>query len=142
MKFALIDTIQRKFWVAACDDLNAAKLLVGLKPLEVDHGVVMRNEDGGIALMVAEFGLFEPVDKQYFFSIGTHLYAGNAVLYAFDSSGDTVDFPSIRLPLRFFLNHREVEAAIADGEIVRPTMSVNDAVLWRWPDACPTDMKW
>jgi hypothetical protein len=137
MKFGLVNAVRRQFLVAVCDDLNAAKKLVGLDPLGVDHGVVMRNEDGGIALVVAEFGLFEPVDKQHFFSIGTHLYAGSAVLYAFDASGETIDFPSIRLPIRFFLNHREVDAAIADGEIVRPQMAMNDVVFWRWPEPQP-----
>jgi hypothetical protein len=88
-------------------------------------------------LTVAEFGMFEPPDKQNYFSIGTRLFAGNAALYGFDARGETVNFALISLPVRFYESHCEVEAAIVAGAIERPCMRVNDTVFWQWPSRAP-----
>lgn len=87
----------------------------------------------------AEFGLYEPADKQHYFAVEARLYAGNAVMYAFDVKGKTVDLEAYPPP-RWFSSTEAIEDAIQHGTVVRPVVSVNGTVLWRWPEPVPKGM--
>jgi hypothetical protein len=138
MRYGKIDAIAQRISVIEHGSFAAAKLACGLG--NVDSGA-LRHEPGvgGTQIVVAAFGLFEPATLQSFFAVGPRLYAGNALLLACDGAGNTVDIHedlSI-LPVRFFDTAGQVERAIRRGEIARPTMSVNGATLWQWPDPRP-----
>lgn len=137
MKFAVIHPSARVVNPADVPDLIDAEKLAGLTPGEVDHGTIRR----GIGIVVGEFSLFEPSDKQHYFAIGSRLYAGPAVLYAYDYAGQTVDFyfDGRQMIGRWFDDASEVEAAIAGGVIVRPQVAIGDRVYWRWPEPRPTE---
>ena len=129
MKFGIVCPSIRSVSIANCQDVKSAQRVAGLHR-GVDHGVIMR-EPFGIGIVVYEFGLFE--QEQAYFAINGLLYAGNAVLYGFDDSGETVDLPA--LPQVFFMpNAKAVERSIDLGLVRRPIISVNDVVTWRWPE--------
>ena len=127
MQFAVINVDQKIVGVIECDDLLEAQQLAGLG--KVDHGVVAP----GIGIVVDEFGLFTPPDKQSYFAINGRLYAGNAVLYGFDKKGESVDLSQVPAVL-FMPSARAVERNIELGTVLRPEISVNGVVTWRWPD--------
>lgn len=135
MKFGKIDALRREVTIIECAGFAEAKAAYGLKL--VDFGVLWhRHAVGGAQIVVAEFGLFEPVATQRYFAIGTRLYAGNALLFAYNGVGVTVDFLSFHLDmvkpkLRFF------DDADAVGEIERPATTYNGEVLWQWPQPKP-----
>jgi hypothetical protein len=130
MKFLLIDAIKKTAVISDHRSLSVAQDELGLN--RVDHGTITR----GIGYVVYEFGFFVPVDQQKYAAIGNRLIAGNAVLYAYDDSGETVDFTEgdIVRHITFFGDAVAVESAIDDGILVRPQTAVNGEVLWQWPD--------
>jgi hypothetical protein len=138
MRFVLIDAEHRTVRLVEAETPQHVYELVGLDALHVDHGVVARsNELGlGVAIVVFEHGLFMPPAATFYFSISRQMYAGNAVLYAFDAAGQTISMPATPPPVTFYRSHREVEAAIARGEIDRPQTTFNGAPIWAWP-SCP-----
>ncbi len=127
MKFAVINPKERTFKYADWIDFAAAKREAGLG--HVDHGVCAH----GIGIVVSEFGLYEPTDKQSYFAIGAQLYAGNAVMYAFDAHGKSIDLITYPPP-RWFSSADAVEDAIQRRTVARPEVSMNGKVLWRWPE--------
>jgi hypothetical protein len=143
MKYAKIDVLAHTLTVIEAADPQEGQRLCGLKHNKVDHGIVYREpKEGGIAIVVDEYGLFvRPLDQRYF-AIGRHLYAGNAMLYAFDADGDTTDFGAVeedlvRKHLSWFADATEVARAIFAGEVDRPEMLLNGAKLWEWPNPPP-----
>lgn len=96
--------------------------------------------------MVAAFRLFatsgdctKDADKGEYFRLGQNLYAGNAIVFAYDEAGETIDVPERvcsglidhfeRLPTRL-----DVENAIFIGKVNRPVVTVNGEEVWRWPE--------
>jgi hypothetical protein len=138
MNFIAIDPRQRTVKFVEAKTLTETYPAVGLDLGEVDHGTVLRDADGsGAAIVVYQYSLYIPPEEAYYFSLGRTLYSGGAILYAFDSKGDTCDFKTIAdapPPIMFYKDHHQVEAAIQRNEIARPITAVNDEVLWKWPD--------
>jgi hypothetical protein len=136
IKYAIVNTWRRQSQILEFPNLDQAMRHAGLTPMEVDHGVLSRSINGdGIGLFVAEFGLGVPPDRQKYFAVRHSLFAGNAVLYAFNEGGETIDMT--RMPPIVWLDGDEVEAAIQQGAIVRPQLAVNGEVFWRWPGPLP-----
>jgi hypothetical protein len=136
MRFVAIEAEARKLATVYAEVPQDVYELVGLDPLHVDHGVVYRSDLTGIgvAIVVFEHGLFAPPEKTFYFSIGRQMFAGNAILYAFDGAGETIDMPERLPPVMFYKSFREVERAIERGDIDRPATFVNGAPMWSWPN--------
>jgi hypothetical protein len=133
MNFVAIDPSKASVEIVSANQLTDAYKLVGLKKLEVDHGVLVRlPNDEVIAIVVYEAGLFKG-DQGRYFSIGSHLYEGGAVLYAADAHGDTVDLNRVP-PVVFYMDVAAVERAISAKEVVRPQRVINNVVTWSWPE--------
>lgn len=129
MRFVAIDPAQKTVDLIDAKTLTDTYSKVGLDPFQVDHGIIAR----GIAIVVYEKGMKADPNTVDFFSIGGHLFAGTAVLYAFDdNSRETINLNS-KPPVMFYRSAREVEQAIARGEIYRPEIRVNGVVEWSWP---------
>lgn len=130
--FILIDATARTTRLIACETLKEAQLLA-MGDVQVDHGIAAKH----VGIVVYEYGLFEPVEHQHYFSIGGHLYAGNAVLYGFDARGETVDVdPAIIDHVVFYADQQAIEAAISAQKIKRPQMT-SGKTMWSWPDPAP-----
>ena len=87
MKFVIIDPAAAKVEKVEAKDLNEAFPLAGLKPGEVDFATLYLDEDGaGVSIVVYEEGLLLPVEEARYFSIGSHLFVGGAVLFAFNGA--------------------------------------------------------
>jgi hypothetical protein len=127
MQFAIVNVTTLTVGVIECDDLIAAQIAAGLKL--VDHGVVAP----GLGIVVDEFGLYTPPDKQSYFAIFRRLYAGNGVLYGFNRHGESVDLIAIP-PVVFMPSARAVERNIEIGAVQRPQTTINGEVIWQWPD--------
>ena len=141
MKFATIEPQLRRAQIGDYADLHAAERAVGLEPTKVDHGVVSRTRRRGLSIVVFEFGMFVPPPQQFYFAIGSHLYAGNAVLYAFAPAGETIDIDEPLPPLDWFADASAVERAILRGAVMRPQLKVNGEVMWSWPEPRPRDVR-
>jgi len=138
MKFGLVLTEKKLFEVIDAENLQAAEAQAGLPPHEIDHGIL--NEELGI--VVGEFSMFD--ERKHFFSINKKLFCGNAVIYQFDERGVTQDFEdtdSITSRLAWYNDQHSVEIAIMAGRIIRPEMTINGQVYWRWPSAKPDWLK-
>lgn len=99
----------------------------------VDFGVL----EVGMTIMVYEYGLLQGHVASYF-SIGTRLYAGNAIVFATDEEGATIGVAghvinALNQLLKWYDSIAEVEAAIEGREIERPHASVSGEVIWQWP---------
>lgn len=91
----------------------------------------------GVSVVVYEYGLFVPPDQQRYFAINNKLYAGKALLYAFDNQGETIDLK--RPPdVVFFGSVRAIEMAIEAGQIERPA---SQTLNWQWPQPMPDRFK-
>jgi hypothetical protein len=134
MRFGIVNPFIQRARLLDCKNEVWAVRASGIKG-EVDHGMVHR----GLAIIVYEYSLFTPIDVQAYFAIGHKLYAGHAVLYAVNENGETIDLP-MTPPIKFLPNASDVERAIASGIIERPTISINGAVLWQWPQDKPKGM--
>lgn len=129
VRYVTIDPGKREIKAIDVEDYLYALDKAGLAPGRVDHGVV----EIGISIVVDEFSLFVPPAQQRYFAIGTRLFAGRALLYAFDDGGDTVDLN--RIPdVKFFDSAKAVESAIEIGTIERPR---NTLIQWVWPEPKP-----
>lgn len=129
MKFGIIDAKRRTAAIGDYRDMEDAQRAAGLDPGAVDFGALSKH----VHIVVWEYGLFAPTNAIHYFSVVGKLYAGNAVIFAADDSGRTIDLPMLP-PVVFFQNADAVEKAIERGELQRPQMAVNGAVLWQWPD--------
>ena len=94
----------------------------------VDHGWLAR----GLAIIVWQHGLLES-DGPYFVQNG-QLFSGDAIVYAYDGTGETVDVPPDFGPTGtlWLRNRRAVELAISSGVIRRPCVTVDGKVTWEW----------
>lgn len=134
MKYGIIDPEARTVHVVDCDHADDAYRIAGLDSGAVDHGTVTH----GLAIVVSEYGLFEPPERQAYFSIDRQLYAGPAVLYAHDKAGHTVNYEFAgRWFGAWYADADAVEAAIAAGHIDRPQMAYGEHVVWQWPGPRP-----
>ena len=130
MKYFLVDAEKQNVRVIECEDLDAAKQIAGLDPIGVDHGTIAE----GWGIVVYEFGLCEPM--QYYFATGTshaQLFAGNGVIYQYDTEGETVDVDTATVFLiQFFKGIEEVEKAISEGRVHRPYTAINGIKISEW----------
>jgi hypothetical protein len=131
MRFGLI--MPPSVRVQECSDLADAAHTVGMLPSRTDHGTVC----DGLAIVVHETSLFRG-DRIKYFSIYSQLFAGNAVLYAYDKSGENIDIRQLPAVM-FYRDMAEVERAIDAGAVKRPQMAYGDTVYWRWPDPPPSE---
>lgn len=127
MKFGIIRPRTRTFTTTEAPNLQATYPAAGLRPMEVDHGVV----SGQHSVVVYEFGLYD--SRASLFSIGRQLLAGTAVVYQVDDLGMTVDFEMPTWRPVFYPTHDDAMAAIVMGRIDAPTIAINGRVQWRWP---------
>jgi hypothetical protein len=133
MNFVKIDPRSASVELVSANDVTGVYAQVGLKKNQVDHGVLytLPNRES-LNIVVYEAGLFKG-DQGHYFSIGSHLYEGGAVVYAADEAGETVSL-NHKPPVMFFRDVQEVEYAIATGEVVRPQRAFGKEVTWRWPE--------
>ena len=148
MKFLAVDPFHsRPIYEVEVPSHRDVLAALGVNPDQTDHGLLRRATGGahGLSIVVYEFGLFEH-DGQRWFSLGGRLYAGKAVIYAFDQAGETAPVDAnaehwIRrlLDPLFFDSIGQVESAIERSIVLRPAMSgPNAARVWQWPDPAPT----
>jgi hypothetical protein len=134
LSFIAIDPTKATVEVVQAEELREVYPTVGLEPTQVDHGMIARlPNDEKIAIVVGEYGMFKDPAEGHYFSIGSMLYEGGAVIYAADAIGDTVSI-RVKPPVCFYRDAAEVERAISRGEVLRPQMAVNGQVTWSWPD--------
>jgi hypothetical protein len=135
MKYGSINATSQQMTMIECDSFGEAKRACGIG--NVDFGTLVHTANvGGIQIAVDEFGMFKPAGEQVYFAIGRRLFAGNALLFAINGRGETVDLSISELeyvPVRYFEDAHEVERAIAADEIDRPEMCVNGELFWQWP---------
>jgi hypothetical protein len=129
MRFVTIDATEMRVELVSARGTQECYKLVGLDPKKVDHGTAAT----GVAIVVHGLGLWENPETTKYFSIGSKLFAGNAVLYGYDAEGETINLNE-KPPVIFYRSHYEVEAAIQRGEIERPCMLINGETIWQWPD--------
>lgn len=99
----------------------------------VDHGVIFQDhiKGYGIAIVVYEFGLLEGHGP--YFGLRGQLYSGDAILYMFDSHGETVSFDrTIKIEPLWLPTPDDAETAIKCGLIERPCASINGIPTWEW----------
>jgi len=136
MRYGLIDPRTRQYDVVVADELPLS--LVGLTNSETDHGAVAPR----LMIVVYEYSLFVPPEKQSYFAIGRQLFGGVAVLYRVDKDGETIDFTwPIAPKVRWFADRAAVEREIEARLLDRPVMSISSGnevrVFWQWPDPRP-----
>ena len=121
--------------------LVTAQASLGLT--KVDHGVLKRESDGsGLGYVVDEFGWYKPADDQFYAIVLGRAIAGNAVIYAFDYAGKTIDaepnlLDFVRGHMSWLPTRADLERAIALSAVARPEISINGQVVWRWPGPAP-----
>jgi len=134
MRVAIVEPKAHLISFVDVETINEAQRLAGLKA--VDHGVAA----DGVGIIAGEYSMYVDPDQQDYFTFGGPLYAGNAVLYAYDKTGATIDVsPEIKIAPLWLHGRKEVEAAIAQGLVARPELTVNKRPVWRWPDPSPFD---
>jgi hypothetical protein len=143
MKFlAIKPRIQKLEWIDAAE-LRTAEQAIGLG--NVDHGMFWRKDDGnGLAYVVYEFGFYVPPTQQSYAAVFGKLIAGNAVVYAFNETGDTVSVLPEMISegdVVWLPTQQSVEDAIAAGVVQRPIVAVDGQVKWSWPEPAPYDIK-
>jgi hypothetical protein len=136
MHFAIINPIKKETVVVDCVSESDAYKIAGLSSARVDHGVIVP----GIGIVIYEFGLFTPPSEQSYFAINGHLYAGVAVLYAFNKEGRTVSLQAVP-PVVFMPNAEAVERSIQLGLVQRPQITVNGETIWEWPQPRPRSLQ-
>lgn len=114
------------------DDLDGARKAAGLDKVGVDFGSLTPRH----GIVVYELGLLKGNPTEYF-SIGSALFNGGAVIFATDETGETVDISSHELAavlrnLKFYDSVEDVERAIEARYVRRPQQSINGVVCWEW----------
>jgi hypothetical protein len=146
MNYAIVNPQAKEVRIISAFDMAGAKRVAGLNG--VDFGVVYpahaRGDKIGLGIVVYEFGLLredpagKPVPHLPLFGFHYGLYAGKAVLYSFDETGETVDLRPTRDELKrdilWLPTHADAERAIAGGLVRRPYNAINDKVLSQWPN--------
>lgn len=128
MRYAVVNAENETVSLVDHNDLDEVKKSAGLEPLGVDHGTVKT----GLGIILYEFGLLEP--NEHYFILNRTLYAGNAVLYAFNEHGETVSVPRsvLAFEIKFLHSINAVEAALKKGEADRPYTSINGVKISEW----------
>ena len=129
MEYGVINAELQTAFLFNTEEINEAKKQAGLDPLGVDHGTV----EPGLGIVLYEFGLLEP--QEHYLIINRTLYAGNAVLYAYDENGETVDLTLARLAslnIEYLHGVEAVEKALRHGHAVRPYTAINDQQIAIW----------
>jgi hypothetical protein len=129
MRYIVIDPEKKTTRAIDASSFDVALDVAGLGDVCRDHGSITRS----IAIVVYEYGLFEPPENQHYFALDGRLFAGRALLYAVDTAGETIDLTICPEPT-FFKSAADVEAAIYAGKVERPIKAINDKVIWKWPD--------
>lgn len=134
MQFVTIDPRNATVEIVQAKEVTEVYERVGLERGKVDFATIHRYEDNGytINIVVFEYGLFLPSDQGKYFSLGSHLYEGGAVIFAADAIGNTIDIRA-KPPVMFYRDGAEVENAIAAGVLQRPTIAINEKEIWSWP---------
>jgi hypothetical protein len=140
MQFATIKPKLQALELIETTNLKIAQLAVGLT--EVDHGIFWRKDDGlGLAYVVYEYALYEPrPEEQSYAAVFGKFIAGNAVVYAFDHSGETIPVTPEMISekdIKWLPTLYSAEMAIAHRRVSRPIIAVQGKVLWRWPETRP-----
>jgi hypothetical protein len=145
MKYVTIETKSKHCALGDFENLHAAERAIGLDPFKTDHGVIRRaGAVTGIGFVVFEFAFYVPASEQHYCGIGSRLIAGDAVLYGFRKDGKSVDLTDDDLQavaVRWFNDVDEIETEIAAGTLVRPEITINKELIWRWPQATPKPFK-
>src|SRR6516225_8479530 len=115
MKFGLIDAKKRTAKIEDFYSFEGALSGAGLQQGHIDFGHLTQH----VHIVVWEYGLFATVHKMHYFSVVKMLFAGNAVVYASNEEGETIDLP-LMPPVTFFRDVEAVEFAIDRGEVDRP----------------------
>lgn len=139
MKYAVVQTRERRVTVVDVPSADDAKILAGLKPRETDEGTLYP----GLAYICDEYAMF--THPQFYCAIGRTLIAGNIVLYAYSvANGMTLDYdlPAHRWGGIFLGDEAAAEAAIKAGKIDRPRMAMGGEVFWQWPAPKPDMEAW
>ena len=129
LRHAIINATTEQVSYVNVEDLRDAEVLAGLDPMGVDHGTI----EHGLGIVLYEFGLLEPME--HYFILNRQLYAGNAVVYAYNGQGETIDVPPHRiakLNIQFFHSIAAVEEALDAGKGNRPYTAINSEVLAVW----------
>lgn len=148
MRFISIDPLAHEISFLHAETFDEALAAVGLSSGDIDiEGIA-----SGLSIAVYEYGLKdrnprtkEAIPPQVYFALGDSLYAGRAVIYAYNTGGETIDIATRYLSAfqtfaRWYANKNEVEAGIARGEIRRPQQTIttydedraDTIVTWRW----------
>lgn len=131
IKVGLIDAKNKTATLAHVASMEHAKQAVGLGA-DTDHGIVYP----GIGIIVDGHGLYKDPRDQHYFSIGRRMYAGSAVLFAFDEAGNNIDLTKLGVVM-FYDDYKKAEADMRAGTIERPTVTINGSVIWKWPAPRP-----
>lgn len=134
MRFIIVDAHKCEIREANASDLTDTYPEAGLERGSVDHGTIRR----GFSIVVKDYGLFDDPDKVPYFALAGALYSGNAVIFAYDQAGETVDIDwktgELANFIQWFSSRTEIERAIAAKTVVRPTAAINGVVHWTWPE--------
>jgi len=133
MLYLAIDPGSHMMRYIDCAKFEDAIQEAGLERNSVDHGAFADH----LGVVVSEFGMFADPNQQSYFCVFNRLYAGNALVYAFDDTGGTVDIWKLDISPIWLHGRAEVEALIRQGLVNRPELKVNDRPVWRWPDPSP-----
>jgi hypothetical protein len=146
VRFLIVDPAKQEVRVVNAPDAHDAH--PDLYKRGVDFGTVF----SGLGLYVYEYGL---VDLQPpYFALNGGLYSGDAVLFAYDHTGETVSMPEVKiepakgatvvtglehpLVINWLPTPADAEIAIDSRVCARPEVAVSPrngerTVLWRWP---------
>lgn len=136
-RFAIINPKEKSVTALEAKDYKTAVAAAGLRLGELDFGTVTQFKDGSsLSIIVYEYGLLEGNESDYF-ALNGRLYNGNAVLFAANEEGETIDLSIQHLnkgltTLLRFKNISEIEDAIAKNKVIRPQSSFNGMVYWSW----------
>lgn len=135
MKFLVIDPRECATRYRSHDDPNQAlRRYTPLEPGKTDHGTISK----GLGIIVGEYGLYEPAEQQSYFAIAGRLYAGPAMLYAYNELGVTISLERPMLPpIKWLKTAADVETAIQAREVERPIVAVDGVLVWSWPQPKP-----
>lgn len=136
--YVIINPDNRTIELHNLPDYKDAIALANLSQGELDFGAIGFHHDLTFNIIAFEFGLIHPKQSTYF-RLGPQLLNGNAVIYAANIEGETVDFPpsifehfEVCFKFEWFKNVDEVEAAIKADRLQRPQSSINGQVFWTW----------
>jgi hypothetical protein len=132
MRYAIINPKKQTLRAIDASSFEVALDAAELADVGRDHSMVTRQ----IGIVVYEYALYVPPAEQHYFALNGKLYGGNALLYACNETGETIDLTICPEPT-FFKSADDVEAAIYMGKVERPIVALDDRIVWKWPDPQP-----